>query len=252
MQGNRYSPEELFAFNDKPITITDSTAPVNLIAYIETPKSTVNTIRNTRDQNKVLKFTTSLEGPSLDLINPLQLIFDRKITSYDSSKIVLANKDFIRQPFSLVPDTSATRLSILHNWVPNTAYNLIIAKDAFTDSAGATLPRADTLTFTTRKEEDYGSLKIRFNNLDVSKNPVLQIVQGDLLITSAPLTQRDYVQKLFKPGDYQLRILYDENKNGRWDAGEFFGKHKQPEIVINLQSTISVRANWDNEKEISL
>ena len=255
MRGTRYDDEELFAFADKPVTISAATPSVSLFAYVETVRRAAGTTapRTTRGQNRALGLSTNLEGTSLDLLNPLQVIFDRRVTSYDSSKIILTNKDFVRQGnFSITPDTSGTRFSILYNWTPGTAYNLIIAKDAFTDSAGATLPRADTITFTSKREEDYGSVKIRFNNLDVSKNPVLLIVQNDAIIKSAPLTQRDYIQRLFKPGEYDLRILYDTNKNGRWDAGEFFGKHRQPERVISLPTTLSVRANWDNEKEITL
>ncbi|HEX8332310.1 MAG TPA: Ig-like domain-containing protein, partial [Segetibacter sp.] len=214
MAGTRYDDDELFAFSDKPVRISAATPPVNLFAYIETVRPAAGTTpsRTARDQNKSLRLSTNLEGTSLDLLNPLQLIFDRRIANYDSNKIVLTNKDFVRQTkVSIVPDTSATRFSILYNWAPNTAYNLIIAKDAFTDSSGATLPRADTISFTTKKTEDYGRVRIRLNNLDVSKNPVLLILQNDAIVKSAPLTQRDYIQKLFKPGEYDLRILYDTN-----------------------------------------
>jgi hypothetical protein len=54
------------------------------------------------------------------------------------------------------------------------------------------------------------------------------------------------------PGEYDLRILYDENKNGKWDPGEFFGKHKQPEIVKPVERKITVKAAWKNEIEIAL
>ena len=39
-----------------------------------------------------------------------------------------------------------------------------------------------------------------------------------------------YNNKLFDPGEYELRILYDENQNGVWDPGNFF-EHRQPEKV---------------------
>jgi len=49
-----------------------------------------------------------------------------------------------------------------------------------------------------------------------------------------------------------MRILYDENRNGVWDPGEFFGKRKQPEIVRPVERRITVKMNWNNEFEISL
>jgi hypothetical protein len=38
---------------------------------------------------------------------------------------------------------------------------------------------------------------------------------------STPLTTNQYSNSLFNPGDYELRILFDENKNGIWDPGDF-------------------------------
>jgi hypothetical protein len=62
-----------------------------------------------------------------------------------------------------------------------------------------------------------------------------------------------WYRKLFKPGNYQLGILYDSNQNGVWDAGDFFTKPKrQPEIVQQLVNTITVKDNWDNELVIDL
>lgn len=251
----RFDETQLFAFADRPVLINDSTKTLNLFAYVERPKSVaITTPAPSRvAADKVLRFTTNLEGPALDLLAPLQLSFNRKIAKFDSTKIILTNKDFVSLTnYKIAIDTSLKKLTITHSLVANTSYNLLLAKDALEDSSGITLTKADTITYSTKKEEEYGSVKIRFNNLDVSKNPVLLIVQNNNVIQSVPLTQRDWAQKLYKPGEYDLRILYDTNKNGKWDAGEFFGRHRQPEIVKNLNTQLSVRANWDNEKEISL
>ena len=55
-----------------------------------------------------------------------------------------------------------------------------------------------------------------------------------------------------KRSGYELRILYDDNKNGKWDPGIFFGKRQQPELVKPIERRIVVRANWGNEFEIAL
>ena len=43
--------------------------------------------------------------------------------------------------------------------------------------------------------------------------------------------------------------MIDENKNGKWDPGEFFGKHKQPELVKPMAQKVVVKANWENDME---
>ena len=80
----------------------------------------------------------------------------------------------------------------------------------------------------------------------------LQILQGERVIEGIPLTQPVFSRKPFPPGEYTMRLLYDTNKNGVWDTGRFYGEHRQPEIVISLKTPLSVRANWDNEKDIVL
>jgi hypothetical protein len=57
---------------------------------------------------------------------------------------------------------------------------------------------------------------------------------------------------LYAPGEYDLRILYDDNKNGIWDRGQFFGTRKQPERVVPVTRKLIVKANWDAEVDITL
>lgn len=256
--GKKYDDKtKLFAFADKPVIIGDSTSSINLFAYAEVDKDSVKrpaaVIKPKLKKEKTLKFTTNLEGNTLDILSDLELSFTNKIVAFDSSKLALTNKDYTPlKNYTIVADTSGTKFTIKYNWPVGTPFNLLLAKDAFADSAGLTLARADTIKFSTRKAEEYGSVKIRVNNIDTSKHPVLLLVQNDAVVQSVPLIQRDWSQKFFRPGEYELRVLYDANKNGRWDAGEFFGKHRQPEIVRHLDTKLSVRANWDNEKEITL
>ena len=95
-------------------------------------------------------------------------------------------------------------------------------------------------------------MSIRFRNLDLSANPVLLFVQNNEIKRSFPLIAPDFSQPLFLPGEYELRILYDSNKNGKWDPGAFFGKHKQPEIVKPVGRSVTIKPNWENEFEIAL
>ena len=125
--------------------------------------------------------------------------------------------------------------------------------DFATDTLGQQLLKPDTLNFSTKSKSEYGDIRIRFRNLDLSKNPVLQFVQGDQLKYSFPLTSQQISVTLLEPGDYGLRILNDNNKNGKWDPGIFFGKHQQPEIVKPVpRKTTTIKAGLDNQIEIVL
>ncbi len=114
-----------------------------------------------------------------------------------------------------------------------------------------TLSKSDTIRFRSKEKTNYGNLVLRFKNYDAAKHPVLQFFQGEQMVKSIPVTTTTWSDKLFEPGEYEVRILYDENNNGKWDPGSYNDK-RQPEKAITLPKRISVRADWDNEKDIEL
>ena len=153
--------------------------------------------------------------------------------------------------YSTTLDTTKTKLFFQYVWPEAKRFYLIIKKDAFIDTANNSQLKNDTIAFRTAALSDYGSIAIRFTGVDISQNPVLQIVQGDNIIQAFKLTQDQFNIKLFPPGTYEMRILYDKNKNGKWDTGNYWLR-KQPEKVIAIDRSFNVRANWDNEFTINL
>jgi len=87
--------------------------------------------------------------------------------------------------------------------------------------------------------------------LDKSKNPVLQFVKDDVVISSYPLVSDTWNAPLFNPGEYEMRILFDDNKNGIWDPGNFAQK-KQPEKVYSISQKLSIRQNFEKDVDIEL
>ena len=261
--GSKRYGDSLFAYADSPIIVSDSTKPVILYAYteIEPRKPSRPSAGRTppaRGGNaaadKRLRLETTLQGGEQDLLKPFEVYFrSAPLKEFDSTKIIFADEKL--KPitnYRIIRDTSNTKLTIDYPWVENTGYTIIVDKDFATDTAGRKLLKSDTLEFRTRKQSEYGSIRLRFPNLDLSKNPVLQIVQNGAVITSHVFRSRDYYVKLYIPGEYDLRILYDDNKNGKWDRGQFFGTRKQPERVVPITRKLIVKANWDAEVDITL
>jgi len=264
------SKSQLFAFANAHVEVKPNSPPVTLYAYADTstagsPGSTktkkpvslgaqaATPKKKEEEKVKRLQFATNLANAQLDLKANLELVFPTRLKSFDSTRIRLTDDKFTEVPGTrFIEDSTQKKLTVLSKWTIDTKYHLIAAKDFAEDSLGYKLLKTDTLSFKTKSEADYGSLRIRFTNLDLSKNPVLQFVQGDAIKFSQPLTSRIFIEKLFVPGDYDLRILFDENKNGVWDPGDFFIKHRQPEKVLAIKKKLTVKANWDNETEYVL
>ena len=246
------SKTELFAFADKLVTLTENNDSVNLYAFAEekTSKLPAITVKAKTPAQKKLKYTFSAAGSKQDLRDSLLLEFNNSIKKLDSSKIILTDTNYI--PVAGVSFfTDSNKVIIKTKWAEDFDYRLIVNKNAVTDNADSTLVKTDTIRFKTKSLADYGNIVLRFNNIDFTKHPVLQFIQQDELKESYPLTDKEWRNKLFPPGEYEIRILYDDNKNGKWDAGNY-SKKIQPEKVIALPKKLSVKENWDNESDINL
>jgi hypothetical protein len=263
---NEYSKKyddstKVFAFLDSTITIDNETEPAVFYAYQEEkkkekakrPNTSGSGKEDTKKEDKYLKYATSLEGGrEQDLLNKLKITFSKPLQYFDSSKVALY--DTFYNPITnaeIKLDTGKTFATINYKWKEGNAFYLIIPKDVAKDTSGNVLKKGDTLTFYTKNESEYGSVKIKFLNLDLKLHPVLQIIAGDKIEESVPLTASLFYRKLFKPADYVVRILYDANQNGVWDAGNYKNR-KQPEVVLDKDWKLNVKANWDNETEIKL
>ena len=242
---------KMFAFPDSSIQSSINTVSVKLYAYEEAKKTEKKTV--TKPDKKKLTYTSSLDNYHQDLLKKsLTLTFSNKLKSGDSTQVKLVDTAFHNIETVVVKtDTAHSKIIITNNWNAADTLRLIINKNAATDTFGHTIDKSDTIKFVVNKNEDYGSLKIRFKNLDLTKNPVIQFLINDNIVESKPIVDRELFYKLFHPGEYDVRILFDENKNGIWDPGNYKTR-KQPEKVQKLKNKIPVKAKWENEAELEI
>lgn len=262
--GRRYfSPTQLFAFSDSAVGVKPDATPVILYAYSDKKDQAGGTINfgggnkaNTgnRPADNKLKYTTNLSANSQDLLSKLVISFDQPLKTLDTSKIELSTDSAFSRinNGSWELDSTRKKLSLTINWTDSKLYNLVLPQDFAEDSLSRTLTKADTIRFMTKRLTDYGSLRLSFKNIDLSRNPVVQFSQANRVINSFPLTSEELYRALFFPGEYEISILYDDNKNGIWDPGKFFGTKRQPEIVKPLKRKFTIRADWQNEFDITL
>ncbi|HEY4205697.1 MAG TPA: Ig-like domain-containing domain [Puia sp.] len=268
------SSSQMFAFSDTPVVIGPNTPSATLYAYIEpdtsrhAAKSTSSGSRGSsaasglqkepkeKKEDKRLQFQLNLSNNQFDVLDTLKLGFTHPLKTFDSTRIRFtddAYKDIDPRTYHWHRDSTNKLFVMTYAWPTDTKYHFILAKDFAEDTSGRKLLKTDTISFATKKDIDYGEVKVRISNLDLSKKPVLQFVMQDAVKFSYTFRNgREFRQLLFAPGEYELRVLYDTNGNGIWDAGQFFGKHRQPERVVPIKKKLNVKANWDNDIDISL
>ena len=255
--GKYMDTKQLFAFADSPVIVQQGTLPVTLYAYAETaatmPGITTQRPRGGTAENR-LRYQTSVSNSKQDILQPFKFVFETALKTFDSTKIrFTSDSTFQTVPgYSWGIDSTEKIVQLNFSWQENTLYHFIMEKDFAVDTTGKMLLKPDTISFRTNAKSDYGSLKLRLSNVDFSVNPVLQLLLNNEIKKSIPINSEEISEPLFIPGDYELRVLYDKNKNGKWDPGEFFGKHRQPEIVKPIDQRINVKPGTDNNFEIQL
>jgi hypothetical protein len=260
------SKTQYFGFADELVNIGLQNNPVTLYAYNDTsgtkpPSSKPGAKQkgeappkpSEKEKTKRLVINTNTGDGALDILGNLIFIFDHPLKFFDSTKVRFTDDKFADvKSYRYEMDSTKKKLTLITKWNMGQDYHWIAQKDFAEDSLGNKLLKTDTITIRTRSSSDYGSLRLRLINLAMDRHPVLQFMQGDLLKKSQKMTSNLFFDRLFLPGEYDLRILYDDNDNGVWDPGEFFIKHRQPEKVIRLKKKLTVKGNWDNQAEYIL
>ena len=253
--GKTYNSKiESFAFADTDIIVAAIPDSVLLYAYEEEKeKKKIPSVAVKSAADKKLKFTPApSKNMQQDLRSDFELRFNNTLKNFDTTKIVLTDTSNNKiEGITISLDSTRKIVSIKNKWPVNTYYRLIIAKDAVSDSANTLLAKSDTFHFKSKSESDYGSLTLRFTKIDLAKHPVIQFLTASEIVRSVAVTSSNWSDKLFIPGEYELRILYDANNNGIWDPGNY-EKKLQPEKAVTLDKKLTIRADWDNERDIDL
>ena len=254
--GKTYNSKiELFAFANSEVVIADSTFPVTLYAYAEEKEikkiPVPAAVKTGATADKKLKYTSNLINNEQDLLTDLTLTVNKPLKTFDTQKIILTDTNYNKISSSITIDSTKKIIHIDAKWQEEFHYKLQVTKDAIADSTGLELTKSDTIRFATKKAADYGSIVLRFSNLKTADHPVLQFIKDQEIYRSVAITATTWSDKLFPPGDYELRILFDSNNNGKWDPGNYV-KKIQPERAITLDTKLNIKANWDNERDVKL
>lgn len=97
------------------------------------------------------------------------------------------------------------------------------------------------------KERAYGNVKVILQNKpDVPVWVQLLNKTGNVILSKYTI-ENEVEFKRLKPGSYRLKMMVDENANGRWDTGDFF-TNTQPEQIYLYAEELDVKAFWDIEE----
>lgn len=141
-----------------------------------------------------------------------------------------------------------------NNFKPKMDYTIKLDTSVFVNFTGYT---NDTLaySFSVLGKKEYGSLtlKITFNKkqsyivqLLSNDNKLVQQAYTELSLSGSNTTKYSFTNLI--PGQYKVRVIYDDNENKEWDTGNYL-MTKQPENTFIFEKSIKVIPDWEIEEE---
>ncbi len=188
---------------------------------------------------------------SLPLRDVFTLVSGTPVSFIDSTKISVISQDSVAQKFTVNYDDFLMEMKVDFKREPLEKYKIRLLPGAIKDFYDK---KNDSLVYSvsTKNTSDYGNLRMTISNI---KNYPIIVELSDTkgkTVATKYLNEGNIVDfNLIDPMLYNLRIIYDDNKNGVWDEGNFL-ENRQPEEVIYFPTSIDVRANWDVDQPFIL
>jgi hypothetical protein len=207
----------------------------------ETFDRTLNLSYNTTPDNKLKPGTNLLVTASIP------------IESIDNSLITLNEDSTNVSNFTITKDTGTLKkLTFAYRWKADSRYQLIFNEGALTSIYGDKNKKISKV-FQLDKVGNYGELTLKVTIPDTSKAYVVELLNDQKLVVHKDpiLKSITLVYKNYPVGKYNVRVIYDANKNGKWDSGNVKQK-RQPENIWLYTKDITLRSNWEAEEPIDI
>lgn len=224
---------------------------------ISSDKQRLDTItlrRNKRDTyNKSLTIIDNLIGTKLKPGSDLIIRFSAPIKTIQQNLVSILEDSVQVKNIELIQSSYDPRNYLIkYPWKLKKEYLLSIKENAFTDVVN-NKSKLYNKKFELDTEDNYGSINIKLTVPDTSKTYLVQwlgekynILKQDIISKNTSLNYTKY-----PTAKYFIRIIYDENKNGKWDTGNVKLK-VQPEKSWTFEKTITLRPNWDLEENVAI
>lgn len=203
-------------------------------------KATLSVESKNFNTKKILKPYTAL---TFDFNYPIEKI-DTTLISIVSDSIEIVGVNYSLD--SLQPH----RLTTDYQFNVDSTYQIVLDSSAI-ESIFGVVNDSTAFEFTIGNNSAYGKLLIRFDSTEVAAQYLLELMLKEKVVRRSVIS--DFSQTLvydyIDPETYSLRIIKDDNKNGKWDPGSYNEK-RFSELITN-KPLEAVREGWENEVLIS-
>ncbi|WP_262510674.1 Ig-like domain-containing protein [Mucilaginibacter hurinus] len=230
-------------FDSIRVALSDNNKPIDTVVLRKNRKESFS-----KSVNISFNLTTDKLKPGTDL----QIISNLPVESFNTGFITLKEDSAIVRNFTIVKDTLARRLLLKYRWKQNVGYTLEFGDGAITNIFGNKNEKG-LKTFTIDKPENYSILTLKMTVPEPGKSYIVELSRDEknVLRTDVITKNTSVVYNNYPSGKYTVRVIYDNNKNGRWDSGNVRQK-VMPENIWVYEKEITLRPNWDAEDAVTI
>ncbi|GAA4959851.1 Ig-like domain-containing protein [Algibacter aquimarinus] len=209
------------------------------------------TVRISEQKRDSLNITSS-PSSSIGYDESFKISGSTPLIEFDNSKISIMDKDSMDVNFTTKFDMISNTYDINFDKTEDNTYKIQILPEAFIDFFD---DKNDTLNYTlkTKKESDYGNLKVIINN--ATYPIIVQLTNNSEEVIYEKVSEKQEALDFLNinPGKYFLRVIFDTNGNGKYDSGNYL-KKIQPERISFLpgEPDDDIRAGWNDVWTINL
>lgn len=192
----------------------------------------------------------------LPYYDTLSLLFSTPLAvgqTADSAVRVVRLNDSVETVCPLVVDSNLLRANIVFDFKQGENYSVVVPKGCLKNIYNQYNDSLKTAVSVTKAEE-YGNLAVEVRDSTLRLPPdyftIVQLLDEKGTVVVSKKAFANVIKAPFphlKPGKYRVRAILDENRNGKWDTGDF-AAGIQPERVVYMPKTLDIRANWDFEE----
>ncbi len=187
---------------------------------------------------------------TLRIEEAIQLTANSPLTEIDPTRINIIDNDSTSVKFTYELNRFKNIASIQFDKKEDDKYTLNLLPEAITDFLGQKNDSIQ-LNFKTGESAEFGNLALSISGISSPK--IVQLTKNDKVIYQkiASAATNNINFDAIDPDEYDVRIIIDENDNGKWDTGNYFDK-QQPEKTYFFPETLNIRANWDVQQAIAV
>lgn len=232
--------------------------------YYYNPKLKVDSLIFKITNNKVIDtFTVRIKDKERDSLivsaNPKGAIGVEKdffitsnipFESIDETKIAIRDKDSALVDFKTEYDSLKNSYSLKFNKTVDNQYKIQVLPNALTDLFNNT---NDTLNYNVKTQNQYKYFNSRIILVNAKYPVIVQLTDSKFEVVA-----EQYIDKaqpvdfnFLDPQNFFLRVIYDTNKNGKYDTGDYL-KGIQPERVSYHPDVIEAVAGFDEVTTLKL